>query len=214
MSFKGLSVGYCKAITSCLNPMAKSCFMNQSHIHWLFSNALINTITLIVKFQAQIVEMVSLSNGIEDLDNFWFWTLPFPKKHVRRNSKGFETFPFYFLRFFYSNQVHHMFIIILDLQFKSLEVVKKMVGHGDAIQVVSKYEFLCQIITSKITKKLKVLWVMTIMSWLKKQNILKIWMYMVILVAQVFNFPIFIFLLFSATNEYFVVVIHISKFLQ
>jgi hypothetical protein len=50
--------------------MAKSCFMNQSHIHWLFSNALINTITLIVKFQAQIVEMVSLSNGIEDLDNF------------------------------------------------------------------------------------------------------------------------------------------------
>jgi hypothetical protein len=28
-----------------------------------------------------------------------------------------------------------MFIIILDLQFKSLEVVKKMVGHGDAIQV-------------------------------------------------------------------------------
>jgi len=51
-------------------------------------------------------------------------------------------------------------------------------------------------------------------SKLKKQNILKIWMYMVIPVAQVFNFPIFIFLLFSAANKYFVVVINISKFLQ
>jgi hypothetical protein len=59
-----------KAITSCLNPMATSCVMNQSHVHWLLSNALIITITLIVKFQAQIVEMVSLSNGIQDLDNF------------------------------------------------------------------------------------------------------------------------------------------------
>jgi hypothetical protein len=50
--------------------MATSCVMNQSHVHWLLSNALIITITLIVKFQAQIVEMVSLSNGIQDLDNF------------------------------------------------------------------------------------------------------------------------------------------------
>jgi hypothetical protein len=45
--------------------------------------------------QAQIVEMVSFSNGIEDLDNFWFWTLRLPKKkNLRRSSKGFETFSF------------------------------------------------------------------------------------------------------------------------
>jgi hypothetical protein len=59
-----------KAITSCLKPMATSYVMDQSHVHWVLSNALIITITLIVKLQAQIVEMVSFSNGIEDLDNF------------------------------------------------------------------------------------------------------------------------------------------------
>jgi hypothetical protein len=58
-----------KVITSCLNPMATSFVMDQSHVHWLLSNALIITITLIVKLQAQIVEMVSFSNGIEDLDS-------------------------------------------------------------------------------------------------------------------------------------------------
>jgi hypothetical protein len=46
--------------------------MNQSHIHWLLSNALINTIPLIFRLQAQIVEMVSLSNGIEDWTIFDF----------------------------------------------------------------------------------------------------------------------------------------------
>ncbi len=60
---------------------------------------------------------------------------------------------------------------------------------------------------------------MTIMSWLKKQNILKIWMYMVIIVAHVFNFPIFFIYLFFQQEInilllFLVVIINISKFLQ
>jgi hypothetical protein len=43
-----------------------------------------------------------------------------------------------FLFVFYSNQVHSMLTIILDPQFKSLQVVENLVGHGNAIQLASK----------------------------------------------------------------------------
>jgi hypothetical protein len=37
---------------------------------------------------------------------------------------------------FHSNQVHNMFAIMLDLQFKSLQMLENLVGPRDAIRLV------------------------------------------------------------------------------
>jgi len=44
--------------------------MNQSRDHRLLFNVLINAITLIIKLQTKLVELVQVSNGIEVLDQF------------------------------------------------------------------------------------------------------------------------------------------------
>jgi ABC-type transporter MlaC component len=61
-----------KVLTSCLNPVVMTYVMNQSCGHWLLCNVLFFAITLIIKLQSELVEMVQISNGIEVLDQFDF----------------------------------------------------------------------------------------------------------------------------------------------
>jgi len=58
---------------------------------------------------------------------------------VRRSCECSKTFfpIFNILKF---GQVRNMLAIMLDPQFKSLQVVKSLVGHGDAIRLVFKYD--------------------------------------------------------------------------
>ncbi len=59
-----------EVVTSCLNPMVIACVMDQSRDHQLLFNVLITTITLIIKLQTKLVELVQVSNGIDVLDQF------------------------------------------------------------------------------------------------------------------------------------------------
>ncbi len=56
---------------------------------------------------------------------------------MQKVMKVLEPF-FQFLFVFYSNEVHSMLTIMLDPWFKSLQVVKNLVGHGNAIRLASK----------------------------------------------------------------------------
>jgi hypothetical protein len=44
--------------------------MNQSHVPWLLFNGLTITITLIVKLQFELIEMLQISNGTKVMDQF------------------------------------------------------------------------------------------------------------------------------------------------
>ncbi len=46
-----------KAITSTLNHVVYACVMNQSRGHWLLSNALTISITIIMEMEAQLLEL-------------------------------------------------------------------------------------------------------------------------------------------------------------
>jgi hypothetical protein len=50
--------------------MVIACVMDQSRDHQLLFNVLITTITLIIKLQTKLVELVQVSNGIDVLDQF------------------------------------------------------------------------------------------------------------------------------------------------
>ncbi len=50
--------------------MVITCVMNQSCDHRLLFNVLIIAITLTIKLQTKLVELVQVSNGIEVLDQF------------------------------------------------------------------------------------------------------------------------------------------------
>jgi hypothetical protein len=50
--------------------MVTTCVSNQSCDHQLLFNALIIAITLTIKLQTKLVELVQVSNGIEVLDQF------------------------------------------------------------------------------------------------------------------------------------------------
>ncbi len=45
-----------------------------------------------------------------------------------------------FFKAFDSYQVHNMLALMLDPCFKSLQVVKSFVGHGDVIRLLTKYD--------------------------------------------------------------------------
>ncbi len=47
-----------------------TCVMNQSHVPWLLFNGLTITITLIVKLQFELIEMLQISNGTKVMDQF------------------------------------------------------------------------------------------------------------------------------------------------
>jgi hypothetical protein len=44
--------------------------MNQSHVHWLLLNGLTIAITLIIKLQFEMIEMLQVSNGTKVMDQF------------------------------------------------------------------------------------------------------------------------------------------------
>jgi hypothetical protein len=52
---------------------------------------------------------------------------------------------FQFLFVFYSNQGHNMLAIMSVPQFKSLPVVKNLVGHGNVIQLAFEYDLKAMI---------------------------------------------------------------------
>jgi hypothetical protein len=70
--FEGLGVNYCKGshITSCLDYVIMICVMNQSYGLWLLSNALTIAMTLTIKLQVEMIEMVQVSNGTKTLAQF------------------------------------------------------------------------------------------------------------------------------------------------
>jgi len=56
-----------KVVTS---TCGNTCVINQSHGHWLLSNALTITITLIVNLQFETAKMFQVSNGMKALNRF------------------------------------------------------------------------------------------------------------------------------------------------
>ncbi len=50
--------------------MIMTCVMNQSHVHWLLLNGLTIAITLIIKLQFEMIEMLQVSNGTKVMDQF------------------------------------------------------------------------------------------------------------------------------------------------
>jgi hypothetical protein len=84
-----------------------------------------------------------------------------------------------FLFVFYSNQVHSMLVIMLDLQFKLLQVMENLVGCGNAIWLVSKYDLKAMIpllmICFETLNPIAKTCTSTIHDDLEKVNMFKVW---------------------------------------
>lgn len=70
--FEGLGVNYYRGshITSCLDYVIMTRVMNQSCGLWLLSNALTTAMTLTIKLQVEMVEMLQVSDGTKNLAQF------------------------------------------------------------------------------------------------------------------------------------------------
>ncbi len=86
-----------------------------------------------------MAKVFQVLNGTKALNPFDSKLLLFPKNMQKEVVKVLQPF-FQFIFVFYSDQVHNMFVIMLDLRFKSLQVVEILVGRGNAIQLISKYD--------------------------------------------------------------------------
>jgi len=90
-----------KVIIFTLNHVV-TCVMNQSHGHWLLSNALTTAITLTVNLQFEMAKMFQVLDGTKALNPFYSKVFLF-QKHMRKEiMKIFKPF-FQFLFVFYSN---------------------------------------------------------------------------------------------------------------
>ncbi len=95
-------------------------------------NALITSLSLTIKLQFELVEMVRVLVGIEVLDQFDFELISFQRKMREEVVKVLKYF-FKFLNFFDVDEVCNMLAIMLDPRFRSLRVVENLVGPRDVI---------------------------------------------------------------------------------
>lgn len=124
-----------EVITSVLNPIIRACVMNQSQGHQLLLDVLTTSIAPIVSRE---VEFEQVYNEIEVLSEFDSELLlqHDMQQEVVKVVKPFITF----LKSYDANQVHNMLVIMLDLQFKHLHVVKNYVNQGNAIRFAYEYD--------------------------------------------------------------------------
>jgi hypothetical protein len=95
--------------------------------------------TIIIKLQVEMSKLVQVSNGTKVLDQFHFTFFLFQRKMREEVVKVLKPFfQMFILKIL--DQVCNMFAIMFDPWFKSLQIVKKLMGRGDAIRLVFKYD--------------------------------------------------------------------------
>jgi len=104
---------------------------------------------LYTNLQSKMAKMFQVLDGTETLNPFDLKLLLFQKYMWKEVVKVLQPF-FSISIFFYSDQVHNMLVVMLDLQFKSLQVVEDLVGCGNAIWLISEYDLKAMIPLSMV----------------------------------------------------------------
>jgi hypothetical protein len=128
----------CKTLIKIMLPIVKKCILNQTHGYWLIFNILQVAFPINVSMQMEIQQSEPTSSNFTRGDfEYQLQTL-----HLCMMAKVMAILaPFLsFTTNYIRNKAHNMLVLMLDLCFKCLDVVKTFVGRAKIMEMVAKYD--------------------------------------------------------------------------
>jgi len=129
----------CQIIVDCLSPIVFACIFNQSHGHWLLSDALHFTISMSLKLKKENQVVLSFENLMEE-DSIIVNELTLLVFNIRKELCGVLDSFFSFLTKYKNKKTPNVISLMLDLSFKSLQIIFSFVGWEEIVSLVEEYD--------------------------------------------------------------------------
>jgi len=126
-------------IVDCLLPIVSTCVINQSHGHWLLSDALYSIISMSLKLKEENKIIPSFESLMED-DSIISNELSLLAFKIRREVINVLNSFLSFLKKYENRKAHNMIFLMLDPRFQSLRIISSFVGREQDIILVEKYD--------------------------------------------------------------------------
>jgi hypothetical protein len=129
----------CQIIVNCLSPIVFACILNQSCGHWLLSDALHSTISMSLKLKKENQVVLSFESLMEE-DSIIVNELALLVFNIRKEVCGVLDFFLSFLTKYKNKKTLYMISLMLDLRFKSLQIIFSFVGWEQIVSLVEEYD--------------------------------------------------------------------------